>query len=162
MILRLNCNNKEIELITEDQKFEEFLKLKELKYTSERKLILKAIFSFHKHFDVEELFEKLREQGNHISRATIYRTIPLLLQSGLITEALHCQDKTSYENIFNKKHHDHLVCTNCGKIIEFYNEKIEKLQEEVCRQHNFVPIEHRLGIKGYCEDCYKKIKGEKK
>lgn len=149
-------------MITEDQKFEEFLKLKELKYTSERKLILKVIFSFHKHFDVEELFEKLREQGNNVSRATIYRTIPLLIQSGLITETLHCQDKTSYENIFNKKHHDHLVCINCGKIIEFYNEKIEKLQEEVCRQHNFVPIEHRLGIKGYCEDCYKKIKGEVK
>ncbi|HEC92751.1 MAG TPA: transcriptional repressor [Candidatus Atribacteria bacterium] len=153
--------NKEIKLITKDQKFEEFLKSKELKYTSERKLILKAIFSFHKHFNVEELFEKLREQGNYVSRATIYRTIPLLLQSGLITEALHCQDKTSYENVFNKKHHDHLVCTNCGKIIEFYNEKIEKLQEEVCRQHNFVAIEHRLGIKGYCEDCYKKIKDEK-
>jgi len=149
-------------LIDADQKFEEFLKLKELKYTSERKLILKTIFSFHKHFDVEELFEKLRKQGNNVSRATIYRTIPLLIQSGLITETLHCQDKTSYENIFNKKHHDHLVCINCGKITEFYNEKIEKLQEEVCRQHNFVPVEHRLGIKGYCEDCYKKIKGEKK
>ena len=149
-------------MIDADQKFEEFLKLKELKYTSERKLILKTIFSFHKHFDVEELFEKLRKQGNNVSRATIYRTIPLLIQSGLITETLHCQDKTSYENIFNKKHHDHLVCINCGKITEFYNEKIEKLQEEVCRQHNFVPVEHRLGIKGYCEDCYKKIKGEKK
>ena len=149
-------------MIDADQKFEEFLKLKELKYTSERKLILKAIFLFYKHFDVEELFEKMRKQGNHISRATIYRTIPLLLKSGLITETLRCQDKISYENIFNKKHHDHLLCVKCGKIIEFYNEKIEKLQEEVCRQHNFVPIEHRLGIKGYCEDCYKKIKEEGK
>jgi len=148
-------------LINAEQKFEEFLKSKELKYTSERKSIVKAMFSFYKHFDVEELFEKMRKQGNHISRATIYRTIPLLLKSGLITETLRCQDKISYENIFNKKHHDHLVCVNCGKIIEFYNEKIEKLQEEVCRQHNFVPIEHRLGIKGYCEDCYKKIKAEK-
>ncbi len=148
-------------MINAEQKFEEFLKSKELKYTSERKSIVKAMFSFYKHFDVEELFEKMRKQGNHISRATIYRTIPLLLKSGLITETLRCQDKISYENIFNKKHHDHLVCVNCGKIIEFYNEKIEKLQEEVCRQHNFVPIEHRLGIKGYCEDCYKKIKAEK-
>ena len=145
-------------MINADQKFEEYLKSKELKYTSERNIILKAIFSFHKHFDVEELFEKLRKQGNNVSRATIYRTIPLLIQSGLITETLHCQDKTSYENIFNKKHHDHLVCINCGKIIEFYNKKIEKLQEEVCKQHNFVSIEHRLGIKGYCEDCYKDLK----
>lgn len=143
-------------MINAEQKFEEFLKSKELKYTSERKSIVKAMFSFYKHFDVEELFEKLRKQGNNVSRATIYRTIPLLIQSGLITETFRCQDKISYENIFNKKHHDHLLCVKCGKIIEFYNEKIEKLQEEVCRQHNFVPIEHRLGIKGYCEDCYKR------
>jgi Fur family ferric uptake transcriptional regulator len=148
-------------LITTKQKFEEFLKSKEFKYTSERKLILNATLSFHNHFDVEELFERLRKQGNNVSRATIYRTIPLLIQSGLITETLHCQDKTSYENIFNKKHHDHLVCVKCGKTIEFFDERIEKLQEEVCRQHNFVPTEHRLGIKGYCEDCYKEIKSER-
>jgi len=151
-------------LITIEQKFEEFLKSKEFKYTSERKLVLKAISSFHKHFDVEEIFEKLRKQSDDVSRATIYRTIPLLLQSDLLSETVHCQDKNKirYENIFNKKHHDHLVCIKCGKTIEFFDEGIEKLQEEVCKQHNFVPIEHRLGIKGYCEDCYKKIKeGEK-
>ena len=148
-------------MITTKQKFEEFLKSKEFKYTSERKLILNATLSFHNHFDVEELFERLRKQGNNVSRATIYRTIPLLIQSGLITETLHCQDKTSYENIFNKKHHDHLVCVKCGKTIEFFDERIEKLQEEVCRQHNFVPTEHQLGIKGYCEDCYKEIKSER-
>ncbi|MDD5014808.1 MAG: Fur family transcriptional regulator [Atribacterota bacterium] len=140
------------------QQFEEFLKSKELKYTSERKLILEAIFLFDKHFEVEELFEELRKQGNDVSRATIYRTIPLLLQSGLIAETFRSQDKISYENIFNKRHHDHLLCIKCGKIIEFYNRKIEELQEEVCRKYNFVPVEHRLGIKGYCEDCNKKIK----
>ena len=145
-------------MITKDQKFEEYLKSKELKYTSERNLILKAIFSFHKHFDVEDLFEKLRKQGKDVSRATIYRTIPLLLQSGLITETFRCQDKISYEIIFSKKHHDHLLCVKCGKTIEFFNEKIERLQDEVCKKHNFKPLEHRLGIKGYCEDCYKKLK----
>lgn len=143
-----------------EQQFEEFLKSKELKYTSERKLILEAIFFFHKHFDVEELFERLRKQGDDVSRATIYRTIPLLLQSGLIAETFRCQNKVSYENIFNKRHHDHLLCIKCGKIIEFYNRKIEELQEEVCREYNFVPVEHRLGIKGYCKDCYKKIGGK--
>lgn len=145
-------------MINAEQRFEEYLKSKELKYTSERMLILKAIFSFHKHFDVEELFERLRKQGNDVSRATIYRTVPLLLQSGLITETFRCQDKISYEIIFSKKHHDHLLCIKCGKAIEFFNEKIERLQNEVCKKYNFKPLEHRLGIKGYCEDCYKKIK----
>jgi len=148
-------------LIPEEQKFGEFLKRKEFKYTSERKLILKAINSFHNHFDVEELFERLRKQGNYVSRATIYRTIPLLLQSGLIAETLRCQDKISYENIFNKKHHDHLLCIKCGKIIGFYDKEIEKLQEEVCQKYNFISLEHRLGIKGYCEDCYKSLKKDK-
>jgi len=145
-------------LINAEQKFEEFLKLKELKYTSERRLIVKAILSLYKHFDVEELFERLHKQGNYVSRATIYRTIPLLLQSGLITETFRCQDTISYENIFNKKHHDHLLCIKCGKTIEFFNEKIERLQNEVCKKYNFKPLEHRLGIKGYCEECYKKLK----
>jgi len=148
-------------LIPEEQKFVEFFKRKEFKYTSERKLILKATLSFHNHFDVEELFERLRKQGNYVSRATIYRTIPLLLQSGLIAETLRCQDKISYENIFNKKHHDHLLCIKCGKIIGFYDKEIEKLQDEVCQKYNFIPLEHRLGIKGYCEDCYKSLKKDK-
>ena len=150
--------NEEIQLINTEHKFEEFLKSKESKYTSERKLVLKAVVSFHKHFNVDDLFERLSKKGDHLSRATIYRTIPLLLQSGLITEAIRCQDKMSYENIFNEKPHDHLLCVECGKIIEFYNEKIEGLQNEVCKKYDFVPIKHRLGIKGYCKDCYKKVK----
>lgn len=145
-------------MINAEQRFEEYLKSKELKYTSERILILKAIFSFRKHFDVEELFERLRKQGNYVSRATIYRTIPLLLQSGLIAETFRCKNRIGYENIFKKKHHDHLLCIKCGKAIEFFNEKIERLQNEVCKKYNFRPLEHRLGIKGYCEDCYKKLK----
>ena len=149
-------------MIDAEQKFEEFIRSKELKYSSERKHILKSALSFHKHFNADDLFDRLRKHSNHVSRATIYRTIPLLLQSGLIGEALRCRDKKSYEIIFNKKHHDHLLCVKCGKTIEFYNEGIEKLQNEVCRKYNFTPLEHRLGIKGYCKDCYKKIKEEGK
>ncbi|MEA2022130.1 MAG: transcriptional repressor [Candidatus Caldatribacteriota bacterium] len=149
-------------MVNAEQKFEEFLRAKELKYSSERKLILKSVLTFHEHFNADDLFEKLRKQSKHVSRATIYRTIPLLLQGGLITEALRCQDKTSYEIIFNKKHHDHLLCIRCGKTIEFYNEEIEKLQNEVCKKYDFTPLEHKLGIKGYCKDCYKKIKDEQK
>lgn len=145
-------------MVNAEQKFEEFLKSKELKDSSERKLILRSVLSFNKHFNADDLFERLRKQNNHVSRATIYRTIPLLLQSGLISEALQCQDKKSYEVAFQKEHHDHLLCVKCGKTIEFYNEGIEKLQNEVCRKYNFTPLEHKLGIKGYCKNCYKKIK----
>ena len=86
----------------------------------------------------------------------------MLLQSGIIGEALRCQDKKSYEIIFNKKHHDHMLCINCGKTIEFYSEEIERLQNEICKKYAFTPLEHKLGIKGYCKECYKKIKSNQK
>jgi len=144
-------------MVTEEDRFRDHLKRKELKFTPERGLILKKVFSLHKHFDVEELFRKLRKKDRTISRATIYRTLPLLLESGLIREALRCRGRVYYEHIFGHPHHDHLVCIECGKIIEFKNEKLEKLQDGICRKYGFKPIEHRLGIKGYCRRCQKKI-----
>jgi len=143
-------------MITEEDRFRDHLKRKGLKFTPERELILKEVFSSHKHFDVEELFLRLRKKNKAISRATIYRTIPLLIESDLIREALRCRDRVYYEHIFGHPHHDHLVCIECGKIIEFKNEKLEKLQDVICKKYGFEPIEHRLGIKGYCGRCQKK------
>lgn len=143
-------------MITEEDRFRDYLKKKALKFTPERKLILKEVFSFHKHFNVEELFSRLRKKNKAISRATIYRTLPLLIESGLIREALRCRDRVYYEHVFGHPHHDHLVCIECGKIIEFKNEKLEKLQDGICKKYGFEPIEHRLGIKGYCRRCHKK------
>ncbi|RKY29980.1 MAG: transcriptional repressor [Candidatus Omnitrophota bacterium] len=144
-------------MITEEDRFRDHLKKKGLKFTSERKLILKEVFSSHKHFDVEELFGRLRKKDRAISRATIYRTLPLLIESGLIREALRCRDRFYYEHVFGHPHHDHLLCIGCGKVIEFRDERLEKLQNEVCKKYGFELIEHRLGIKGYCKKCQKKI-----
>jgi len=142
-------------LITPEDKFRSYLKSKGLKFTPQRSFILKEAFFFQGHFNVDQLYEKLRKR---ISRATIYRTLSLLVKGGLIEETFRCQDKGSYEYIFERKHHDHLLCIKCGKIIEFREDKIEKLQEEVCKRYGFTPIEHRLGIKGYCEECSKSLK----
>ena len=139
-------------------KFKNYLKEKGMKLTPERKAILEGVFSLHKHFDVDELYDELKKEKKRISLASIYRTLPILIKSDLINETLRCQGKVSYELIFGHKHHDHMVCINCGKIIEFRNEKIEELQNMVCRNHSFKPIEHRLGIRGYCKECQKKIK----
>ncbi|MEA3431825.1 MAG: Fur family transcriptional regulator [candidate division WOR-3 bacterium] len=139
-------------LVTADDKFGEYLKSKGLKFTPERRAILKEIFSFHEHFNVDQLYERL---GRRISRATIYRTLSLLIESKLIEEIFRCQDRTSYEHIFGHPHHDHMLCIKCGKVIEFREDKIEKLQKAVCERHNFKSVEHRLVIKGYCEECAK-------
>lgn len=146
-------------MITQETKFQEFLEQKGLKFTPERQAILREISSLHKHFDVDGLYEILGKNGKNISRATIYRTLPFLIECGLIKEALRGQPKITYEYIFGRSHHDHLVCVKCGKIIEFRNDKIEKLQEMVCRKYNFHPLEHRLGIKGYCKECWSKLEG---
>ena len=152
----MSCN-KEVILITPENKFRSYLKSKGLKFTPERKAILKKIFSLHEHFDVEKLYEKLDKR---ISRATIYRTLSLLVKSKLVEELFRCQDKVSYERIFGHKHHDHMLCINCGKIIEFREEKIEKLQEAVCKKYGFTSVEHKLSIRGYCRECSKSLTAE--
>jgi len=90
--------------------------------------------------------------------ATVYRTIPLFVESGFIKEILQYQNTATYEHILGHKHHDHMLCVKCGKVIEFRDDRIEKLQDEVCKKYNFKSVEHRLGIRGYCRQCQKKIK----
>ncbi len=143
--------------IAED-KFRNYLKMKGLKFTPERRMILKAVLSLHTHFDVDQLYEQLRKENGDISRATIYRTFPLLLDSGIIEKTLLCRDKIKYEHIFGHRHHDHMVCIGCGKIVEFRDEKIERLQKAVCKKYSFKPVEHKLGIRGYCKECQSKMK----
>ncbi len=145
----------EVKMEKELKILKNYLNENNLKLTTERQIVLNAVFSIHNHFDVEELYYhiKRKNQKKHVSRATIFRTLPLLIKSGLIKDALRCQGRNYYEHTFGHNHHDHLLCVKCGKIIEFEDQKIEKLQEKVCKKYGFYPIEHRLGIKGYCINC---------
>ena len=138
----------------EEKVFHTYLKKKGMKYTPQRRVILKAVFSIHEHFDAETLFVRLRSKRKDISRATIYRTLPLLIESGLIKGVIYCENKLIYEHVFGHIHHDHMICIKCGKVIEFRDERIEALQEEVCKKYRFKAVEHRLGIRGYCDDCH--------
>lgn len=145
-------------MLSYEERFRFFLKERNLKYTPERKEIITAIISINRHFNAEDIFQQLRKLKSNASLATVYRTIPLLIDSGLIMETLHYREKIIYEKIYNKQHHDHMVCIYCGKIIEFYNEDVEKLQDEICHKYDFLPNEHHLGIKGYCRECQGKLK----
>ena len=119
--------------------------------------MLKAIDILKDHLHVEEIYQQLRKQKSNVSLATVYRTVPILIESGLIAETLSGSDKIVYEKIYNKPHHDHMVCFDCGKIIEFSCPGIEKLQKNICREHSFTPVEHRLELRGYCQNCWRKI-----
>jgi len=139
-------------------KFKNYLAKKGLKFTPERETILEEVFTFHNHFDIDQLYEKIHRRDRALSRATIYRTIPHLVNCGLIREVLRCQNRTQYEHIFGHEHHDHLVCVKCGNVIEFNEKRIEKLQDEICKKYDFTPVEHRLGIRGYCKRCQRRNK----
>jgi Fur family ferric uptake transcriptional regulator len=134
---------------------EKILKEKNLRLTQQRKDIFKEILKTEGHFEIEELVYKLKEKGINASRATVYRTLHLLKDLGLINEVIKRANKTFYE-VNLKEHHDHLICLSCGKIIEFHDDKIEKIQNKICKKFKFKPSYHRLEIFGICEECQKK------
>jgi len=135
------------------QIFQDFLKGRNLKVTGERKIILDAVFKTHDHFDVEELYKTIQDLNHRVSKATIYRTLELFVECGLVNKLSLGDSFSRYEHIYGHEHHDHLICVSCGKIIEFFNEDLEKLQDKICRDHNFKETDHSLRIFGHCEDC---------
>lgn len=138
-----------------EQIFQEYLKSKGLKFTPERQVVLEWVFKSHKHFEAEDLLLDIRRSGERVSKATIYRTLNLLVKCGLLREVIFGEKHSHYEHVHGNEHHDHLVCSGCGKIIEFTEEKIERLQDAVCRRHQFLPESHRLQIQGLCHECQK-------
>ena len=136
-----------------EEKFKRFLQSKGLKFTPERQVILDSVFECEKHFEAEELLIDMRMQDIRVSKATIYRTLALLVQGGLLREVIFGEKHAHYEHIHDHEHHDHLVCSGCGDIIEFTDERIERLQDEVCKKHKFRAETHRLQISGLCNDC---------
>ena len=135
--------------------FDEFLKRKGLKVTRERTAVFDEIFSTHRHFDADDLVSRMRERGTKISRATIYRTLELLYGCGLVGRVRLNEEKYRYERLRKGEHHDHLVCTNCGKVVEFVDGAIEKRQDAVCKEHDFVATSHSHQIWGLCGACRK-------
>lgn len=140
----------------EEKKFGKFLEEKSMKFTPERRLVLQEVFRNHEHFEAEDIMVSARSRGHRISRASVYRTLPLLAESGLLREVASLEKHCHYEHVLGHQHHDHLICTGCGKTIEFSEEHIEELQERICRELVFMPKSHKLEIFGLCDECSKK------
>ena len=136
--------------------FRNFLEERGQKLTKEREAILKEIFSFDGHFEPETLYLKIRESGLKASRASVYRTLHLLYECGLIDRVRKTEHGTIYECTYGHEHHDHMLCARCGKVIEFYSEDLERLQDELCKKQEFEGTNHTLEIRGYCKQCQKK------
>ena len=134
------------------QKLRKYLKANGLRFTTERVIILEEIFSFPSHFDAEQLFIHIREKHNHISRATVYRTLELLHKIEIIKKENLGQGFATYELSMNLPHHDHLICVVCGKVVEFADDVIERRQKEICEKYGMEMIRHQLQIFGRCKE----------
>ena len=122
-----------------------------LKLTRQRELILTTFLKME-HVTAEQLYHILAKKDPHIGLATIYRTLKLFCDTDLAQER-HFGTQTQFDNVAHKGHHDHLICTECGKIVEFKNCQIEDLQEAVARQNGFTIQTHKLELYGLCDTC---------
>jgi Fur family ferric uptake transcriptional regulator len=135
--------------------FRTYLSTQGLKSTRQREIILDEFLRAGEHLSTEDLYLRLRSQYPHIGYATVHRTLKLFAECG-IAEPRHFGDgQTRYESSAAEEHHDHLICTGCGAIVEFENPQIEALQESVARQHGFRIERHRLELYGTCRQCQK-------
>jgi Fur family ferric uptake transcriptional regulator len=137
----------------EERIFRNFLTSRDLKFTPERYIILKEVFQRHDHFEAEDLLSSIKKKGGRASRATIYRTLELLVQCGLLEVVDLGGNSHHYEHVLGHQHHDHLVCEKCGRIIEFTHRQLEKLKEKVCHEMDFDGRFHTLKIFGICGRC---------
>ncbi len=141
-----------VELATAEVKFREFLEIRGEKLTEPRRVLVRHVFDSHKHFDADELVADLRAAGRQVSRATVYRTLRLLVEAGLLRE-LRLTNRTAYEHDFGYPSHDHLHCTECNRVVEFRNDEIRKLREAISLEQGFRASAHRFVITGICPAC---------
>ena len=132
-----------------------YLKSHGIKYTKPRRAILRAALGLPVHFDAEQLLALLHQAGERVAKATIYRTLPLLVDSGILKQVRLSDNQAHYEHILEDAPHDHMVCLRCGRIIEFESRRVEQLRDQIARENDFRAVSHRFGISGYCASCAK-------
>lgn len=140
------------------KQFLEFLKQKRLRITAQRRAIVDTVFSTTQHFTAEQLLEWSRQRDKSVSRSTVYRTLPLFTESGLVREMDFGKECKYYDpNYADHPNHNHIVCQDCQKIVEFESEKIARLEGEISQQLGFSMAAQRLQITGSCDEL--KLKG---
>ncbi len=138
------------------EKFVAFLEEKGLRITSQRRAIVDTVFNTEEHFTAEQLLEWSRKKDKSVSRATVYRTLPLLTESGLVREMDFGKDYKFYDpNYAQSPNHNHIICQDCEKIVEFEDEKIARLEDEISHKLGFSVKSQRLQITGTCDELKK-------
>jgi Fur family ferric uptake transcriptional regulator len=138
---------------SELQVFQDYIRRRDLRRTRERERILQEVFEIHGHFDVDGLYLQLRQKGVKVSKASIYRALPLFIDCGLVREVDFSEGHWHYEHIYGHSHHNHLRCLGCGEILEFENPGLHYLEEQLARQYGYHIRGHHLQVQGFCPTC---------
>lgn len=157
MITILNFNRLSHNMLSEKDKraFQDYLSHEGLKFSAQRMKIFETVLEGVKHLTANEIYRNVQKKYRGIGYATIYRTLRLLCEAGLCVE-LKCEDGTCrYELAGRDAHHDHLICTKCGRFVEVVDPEIERLQERLFKVNGFFPQRHRMELYGICKKCKK-------
>ena len=149
-----NHTRSEAFLEAAHEQFAIFLAKSSLRYTDERRAVVGAVFEKHRHFEADDLLVWARAHRPRVSRATIYRTLELLVSSGLVRQ-MTFGDKSAqhYEQVLGIPHHDHLICLACGRVQEVFSADLEREQDALCERHGFEVHHHNLEVFGLCRRC---------
>lgn len=132
------------------KQFHEYLETQSLRSTKQRDAVARTFFGLTGHVNVDELLAHARKHSPRLGYATVYRTLKLLTECGLAAERRFGNESRVYETAGDTAHHDHLICTECGHVLEFENDEIERLQEKVARSFGFTLVRHKLELYGMC------------
>ncbi|MGB7208088.1 MAG: Fur family transcriptional regulator [Pyrinomonadaceae bacterium] len=147
---------KKQDFTKEREIFLEHIQKAGLRRTAQRDLIMDIFLRIEDHLTSEDLYWLVQKDDPTVGHTTVYRTLKLLTEAGLAREVRFGDNKTYYEHHYNHDHHDHMICTGCGKVIEFFSQGIETMQDEMADKLGFRPTHHSLRIWGECSDCQKK------
>jgi len=134
-----------------------FIESKNLKQTKQRERILEVFLQVEEHITIEELWLKVKKEYPSTGLVTVYRALKMFCESGLCREFRFEDGITRYEHHYNHSHHDHIICTECGVCVEVVDDTIEKLQEQLMKQYDFVARYHRMDLYGVCKTCRNKV-----
>jgi Fur family ferric uptake transcriptional regulator len=143
----MNANSEEKDI------FHRHIQRTGLKRTAQRDLILDVFLRTEEHLSSEDLYRLVQKEDPNIGQTTVYRTLKLLTEAGLAREVRFGDGRTRYEHNYKHPHHDHMFCTECGRVIEFFSAELESIQDEIARKHRFRTTAHTLRLFGVCAEC---------
>lgn len=135
--------------------FQRYLREQGLPVTHQREAVAEVVFSTEDHLSVDDITHRLRERGEAAGKATVYRTLDLLVRSRLVAEHDFGEGFKRYEHRLSRQpEHEHLICLGCDRVIEFRSHEVNKIQDRIQAEFGFRPVRHRLELYGLCATCH--------